>query len=68
MKEEIKKEIDLIMRNAKPNWDLAESSQAETRLKVKKILKKYNYPSQEIDNATETIFKQIKNKFKQNTI
>lgn len=39
-------------------WTQRESVQAEIRLKVRKILRKYGYPPDREKNATETVLKQ----------
>ena len=40
------------------DWTLKESVQAEIRLKVKRILRKYGYPPDKEKSATETVLKQ----------
>ncbi len=40
------------------DWTIKESVQAEIRLKVKKILRKYSYPPDKEKAATETVLRQ----------
>jgi hypothetical protein len=40
------------------DWTQRESMQAEIRLKVKKILRKYGYPPDREKKATETVLRQ----------
>ena len=42
------------------DWSIRESVQATIRLKVKKILKKYGYPPDKQQKATETVLEQAK--------
>jgi len=45
-------------KNDAVDWAHRESVQAELRLKVKKILRKYGYPPDKQQKATETVLKQ----------
>mgnify|MGYP006413169281 FL=1 len=47
-----------IRNNVTIDWTQRESVQAELRLKVKKILRKYGYPPDKEKKATETVLKQ----------
>jgi type I restriction enzyme R subunit len=40
------------------DWTQRDSVQAEIRLKVKKILRKYGYPPDKQENATQTVLEQ----------
>jgi len=48
----------MIKKSVTIDWTQRESVQAELRLKVKKILKKYGYPPDKQKSATETVLKQ----------
>ena len=63
MRDEILRKIALelaetIRKSVTIDWTLRESVQAEIRLKVKKILRKYGYPPDKQQKATETVLKQ----------
>lgn len=47
-----------IRKSVTIDWTQRESVQAEIRLKIKKILRKYNYPPDKQKTATETVLKQ----------
>lgn len=49
---------EMIRKSITIDWTQRESVQAELRLKVKKILKKYGYPPDKQKTATETVLKQ----------
>ena len=49
---------EMIRNSVTIDWTQRESVQAEIRLKVKKILRKYGYPPDMEKNATETVLKQ----------
>ena len=52
-------ELTQMIRNSVTiDWAQRESVQAEIRLKVKKILRKYGYPPDKEKKATETVLKQ----------
>ncbi len=49
---------EMIRKSVTIDWTQRESVQAELRLKVKKILRKYGYPPDKEKMATETVLKQ----------
>ncbi|MEK6927039.1 MAG: DUF3387 domain-containing protein [Nanoarchaeota archaeon] len=49
---------ETIRNNVKIDWTLRESIQAQLRISVKKILRKYGYPPDKQQIATETVLKQ----------
>lgn len=49
---------EMIRNSVTIDWTQRESVQAEIRLKVKKILRKYGYPPDKEKRATETVLKQ----------
>ncbi len=49
---------EVIRKSVTIDWTQRESVQAEMRLKVKKILRKYGYPPDKEKTATETVLKQ----------
>ena len=49
---------EIMRKNDAVDWAHRESVQAELRLKVKKILRKYGYPPDKQQKATETVLKQ----------
>jgi type I restriction enzyme R subunit len=49
---------EMIRKSVTIDWTQRESVQAEIRLKVKKILRKYGYPPDKEKKATETVLKQ----------
>lgn len=49
---------EMIRKSVTIDWTQRESVQAEIRLKVKKILRKYGYPPDKEKAATETVLKQ----------
>ena len=52
-------ELTQMIRNSVTiDWTQRESVQAEIRLKVKKILRKYGYPPDKEKKATETVLQQ----------
>jgi type I restriction enzyme, R subunit len=50
--------MQMIRNSVTIDWTQRESVQAEIRLKVKKILRKYGYPPDREKKATETVLKQ----------
>lgn len=50
--------VKTIHNNLTIDWTLKESVQAKLRVMVKKVLKKYGYPSDKQNKATETILEQ----------
>ncbi len=51
---------DMIRNSVTPDWTQRESVQAGMRLKVKKILRKYGYPPDKQQKATDTVLEQAK--------
>jgi type I restriction enzyme R subunit len=49
---------EMIRNSVKIDWTQRESVQAEIRLKVKKILRKYGYPPDKQEKATQTVLEQ----------
>ena len=49
---------DMIRKSVTIDWTQRESVQAELRLKVRKILRKYGYPPDKEKTATDTVLKQ----------
>ncbi|MEK6903618.1 MAG: DUF3387 domain-containing protein [Nanoarchaeota archaeon] len=49
---------EIMRKNDAVDWAQRESVQAELRLKIKKILRKYGYPPDKEKTATETVLKQ----------
>jgi type I restriction enzyme, R subunit len=52
--------VNMIRNSVKIDWTVRESVQAELRLRVKKILKKYGYPPSGQEHATELVLHQAK--------
>jgi len=50
--------VETIRKNVKIDWTLRESIQAAIRLSIKKILRKYGYPPDKQQKATETVLEQ----------
>jgi type I restriction enzyme R subunit len=48
----------MIRKSVTIDWTQRESVQAEIRLKVKKILRKYGYPPDKQEKATQTVLEQ----------
>jgi type I restriction enzyme R subunit len=48
----------MIRKSVTIDWTQSESVQAEIRLKVKKILRKYDYPPDKQEKATQTVLEQ----------
>ena len=49
-----------VRRNASVDWSVRESSRARMRLAVKKLLRKYSYPPDKQEKATQTVLEQAK--------
>lgn len=49
-----------LKKNVKIDWTIRESVQAQIRLVVKRILRKYHYPPDGQLKATETVLEQAK--------
>ena len=47
-----------VRRNASVDWSVRESSRARMRLTVKKLLRKYKYPPDKQEKATQTVLEQ----------
>ena len=52
--------VENIRRSVTIDWTMRENVQAEMRVKVKKILKKYGYPPDKQQKATDTVLEQAK--------
>lgn len=52
--------VKTIRNDIKIDWALKDSIQAEMRVKIKKILRKYGYPPDKQKKATETVLEQAK--------
>ncbi len=50
--------VETIRKNVKIDWTLRESIQAAIRLSIKKILRKYGYPPDKQQKATDTVLEQ----------
>lgn len=56
---QIARELVVMLRqNTTIDWTLKESIQAKLRVYVKKLLRKYNYPPDKQENATQTVLEQ----------
>ena len=49
---------DMLHKNRTIDWQKKESARAGMRRMVKKLLKKYNYPPQDVDDAIATVIGQ----------
>jgi len=52
--------VDTVRKNVTIDWTIRESVQAKLRVIVKKILKKYGYPPDKQQKATDTVLEQAK--------
>jgi len=52
--------VENIRKSVKIDWTMRENVQAEMRVKVKKILRKYGYPPDKQQKATDTVLEQAK--------
>ncbi len=52
--------VDTIRKNVAIDWTLRENVQANLRVMVKKILRRYGYPPDKRKKATETVLEQAK--------
>ncbi len=50
--------VDTVRRNATIDWTKKESVQAKLRVMVRRILRKYNYPPDKQESATQTVLEQ----------
>jgi type I restriction enzyme R subunit len=58
LREMAKKLIQLITENKTPDWEKRNDARANMRSLIKRLLKEYKYPPNEIPNATELVIKQ----------
>jgi len=52
--------VETVRKNLSIDWTLREDVQARLRLLIKKLLKKYKYPPDKAQKATETVLDQAK--------
>ena len=52
--------VDSIHKSVTIDWTMRENVQAQMRVKVKKILKRYGYPPDKQQKATDTVLEQAK--------
>lgn len=50
--------VVMLRKNTTIDWTIKESIQAKLRVYVKKLLRKYNYPPDKQENATQTVLEQ----------
>ncbi|MCC6627189.1 MAG: type I restriction endonuclease subunit R [Chloroflexi bacterium] len=50
--------VETVRRNATIDWSVRESARAKLRLLVKRLLRKYNYPPDKQEQATQTVLQQ----------
>ena len=50
--------MEKVRQNTSIDWQLKESVQAQLRLLVKRILRKYGYPPDKQERATQTVLEQ----------
>ncbi|MCI0745342.1 MAG: DUF3387 domain-containing protein, partial [Verrucomicrobia subdivision 3 bacterium] len=50
--------VDGVRKNVTIDWTVKESVRAKLRVLVKRILKKYGYPPDKQEQATQTVLKQ----------
>ena len=50
--------VSILRKNTTIDWTIKESVQAKLRVYVKKLLRKYNYPPDKQENATQTVLEQ----------
>ena len=50
--------VDAVRRSVRIDWTLKESVRAQIRVMVKRILKKYKYPPDKQEKATQTVLAQ----------
>ena len=51
---------DTIRRNITIDWENKESVQAKMRLSIRRLLKKYKYPPENAEDATNLVIEQAK--------
>lgn len=66
LREMAKKLIELIVENKTPDWYKRNDAKANMRSLIKRLLKKYKYPPDEIPEATELVIKQAELQMKYN--
>jgi type I restriction enzyme R subunit len=52
--------VDIVRKNVSIDWTLRENVQAKLRVLVKRVLRKYGYPPDKQQKATETVLEQAK--------
>jgi len=52
--------VDTVKKNVSIDWTMRENVQAKLRVLVKKTLKKYGYPPDKQQKATDTVLEQAK--------
>ncbi|MBT4483958.1 MAG: DUF3387 domain-containing protein [Candidatus Latescibacteria bacterium] len=52
--------VETVRKNVTIDWTLRENVQAKLRVLVKKILRKYGYPPDKQQKATDTVLEQAK--------
>ncbi len=50
--------VDTVRKNVKIDWTVRENVRAQLRVLVKRILRKYGYPPDKQEKATETVLEQ----------
>lgn len=50
--------MDVVRNNASIDWTVKESVRAKMRAMVKRILRKYDYPPDKQEKATQTVLEQ----------
>ena len=50
--------VDAVRRNVTIDWNMRENARASTRVIVKRILRKYGYPPDKQEKATQTVLQQ----------
>lgn len=50
--------VEMVRRNVTIDWTLKESVRAKLRIMVKRILRKYGYPPDNQESATQTVLEQ----------
>ncbi|WEK54561.1 MAG: type I restriction endonuclease subunit R [Candidatus Cohnella colombiensis] len=66
LREMAKKLIELIAENKTPDWYKRNDAKANMRSLIKRLLKKYKYPPNEIPEATELVIRQAELQMKHN--
>ena len=52
--------VETVRKNVTIDWTLRENVQAKLRVLVKKVLRKYGYPPDKQQKATDTVLEQAK--------